>query len=77
MLETLKRAPFEYVVCEYKFPGNIIILILKNFEEIGIKLSFLLSKLMERNVNFLTLKEQVSAYTRNRGKVRQLSREFV
>lgn len=69
--------PFAYVVCEYKFPGNIIIVILKTFEEIGIKLSFLLSKLMERDVRFLTLKEQVSAYTRNRGKVGQLSREFV
>lgn len=48
MLETLEGAPFEYVVFEYKFPGNTVIIILNNFEGIRIKLVFLLSQLMER-----------------------------
>lgn len=59
MLETLKGTSFEYVVCEDKFPGNNSIIIFKNFKEMEIKLSFLLSKLMERNVCFLALKKQV------------------
>lgn len=67
MLETLKGATFEYVVFGYKFSGNNIIVILKNFKKIGIKLSFLLSQLMEKDVCFLTLNEPVSAYMRNRG----------
>lgn len=61
MLETLQGAPFGYVVCGCAFPGNYIIVVLKNFKEIGIKLALLLSQLMERDVCFLTSHEQVSA----------------
>ena len=42
MSETLKGAPLECVVCEYEFPGNVIIIILTDFGEIKIKLAFLL-----------------------------------
>lgn len=59
--ETLKGAPFGYMVCGYKFLGNNIIIVLKNFKEIGIELPLLLSQLMERDVCFLPLHEQVSA----------------
>lgn len=64
MLETLKAVAFEYVVHEYKFPGDTIFILLNNFEKI-IKLAFFFLKLMEREC-FLILNKQISAYTRNR-----------
>lgn len=42
MSETLKGVPYEYAMCEYEFPGNVVIIILTNFGEIKIKLAFLL-----------------------------------
>lgn len=75
--ETLQGAPFGYVVCGYTFPGNNIIIVLKNFKGIGIQLSWLPSQLLERDVCFLTSHEQVSAAQGIERKVEQSSRGFV
>lgn len=59
------------------FPVKNIIIVLKNFKEIGIKLPLLLSQLMERDVCFLPLQEQVSAPQGIEGEGEQSSSECV
>lgn len=75
MSETLEGAPFEYVVCEYKFPGNSII-ILKTCKEMEIVI-FAVPDDEEIYMLPHLQRAGLCLCKKQRGEIDQLTREFV